>query len=80
VHIFRHCIRGVLRDKAVVWITHQLDLLAQCDSVAVMEAGAITYFGTYHPDVRARSLCVLPVPPARCKRARGGRSRKRQTA
>lgn len=53
VHIFTHCIRGLLRDKAVIWVTHQLDLLPHVHSVAVMDAGTVTYFGAYDPDVSA---------------------------
>jgi hypothetical protein len=30
IHIFSKCIRGMLKDKAVLWITHQLELLPQC--------------------------------------------------
>ncbi|KAL6759443.1 ABC transporter [Haematococcus lacustris] len=58
IHIFEHCIRGMLRDKAVVWITHQLELLPQCDTISVMEGGQITYFGPYSGDVLNQRLPV----------------------
>jgi hypothetical protein len=37
IHIFENCVKGLLKDKVVVWITHQLELLPQCNNVAVME-------------------------------------------
>lgn len=58
IHIFNHCIRGMLRNKAVVWITHQLELLPQCDKIAIMEGGEMTYFGPYSPDVLNQRLPV----------------------
>ena len=51
VHIFQHCIREMMADKAVVWITHQLDLLPSCDLVAIVEGGVFSYFGPYDPAV-----------------------------
>jgi len=44
-HIFDHCIRGLLRDKAVVLVAHQLELLPRCDAVAVVVRGEVAYFG-----------------------------------
>jgi ABC-type lipoprotein export system ATPase subunit len=32
-HIFDYCIKGLLKDKAVVLIGHQLELLPACDKV-----------------------------------------------
>lgn len=58
IHIFQHCIRGMLRDKAVIWITHQLELLPQCDKIAVVEDGNMTYFGPYNADVLNQRLPV----------------------
>jgi len=40
-----------MADKAVVWITHQLDLLPSCDLVAIVEGGVFQYFGPYDPTV-----------------------------
>ncbi len=28
-HIFDKCIKGIFKDKAVIWITHQLELLPE---------------------------------------------------
>ncbi len=58
IHIFNKCIRGLLKDKAIVWITHQLELLPQCDKIAIMEGGKMTYFGPYDPDVLNQRLPV----------------------
>ena len=52
VHSFQHCIREMMADKAVVWITHQLDLLPHCDQIGIMDGGSITYFGPYRSEVR----------------------------
>mmetsp|Transcript_12259 Transcript_12259/g.33459 ORF Transcript_12259/g.33459 Transcript_12259/m.33459 type:complete len:1462 (-) Transcript_12259:707-5092(-) len=51
VHIFQHCIREMMADKAVVWITHQLDLLPSCDLVGIIDDGIFSYFGPYDPNV-----------------------------
>ena len=44
-HIFKHCIRTMLADKAVVLITHQVEFLPQCNKVAIMDGGKMLYFG-----------------------------------
>lgn len=46
-HIFERAIRGLLRDRAVVLVAHQLELLPMCTRVAVMRGGAMAYFGPY---------------------------------
>ncbi|KAJ3018717.1 Multidrug resistance-associated protein 4 [Thoreauomyces humboldtii] len=46
-HIFDHCVRGLLRDKAVLLVTHQLQYVKDCDQVVVMEGGRIVGEGTY---------------------------------
>ena len=57
-HIFKHCIRGLLREKAVVWITHQLELLPQCDNIMIMEQGTVLYWGGYDPEALNKHLPV----------------------
>jgi ABC-type multidrug transport system fused ATPase/permease subunit len=44
-HIFEHCIKGLLKEKAVVLVAHQLELLPLCDAVAVVADGRVAYFG-----------------------------------
>ncbi|EFX63846.1 ABC protein, subfamily ABCC, partial [Daphnia pulex] len=40
-HIFNYCIRGALKDKTVIFVTHQLQYLSQCDDVIFMDRGRI---------------------------------------
>ncbi|KAI9560845.1 ABC protein [Daphnia sinensis] len=40
-HIFNHCIRGALKEKTVMFVTHQLQYLSQCDEVIFMDHGRI---------------------------------------
>jgi ABC-type glutathione transport system ATPase component len=42
-HIFNKCIKGVLKEKAVILIAHQLELLPQCDRVAIMDDGKVSF-------------------------------------
>jgi ATP-binding cassette subfamily C (CFTR/MRP) protein 1 len=46
-HIFDNCIRGMMRGKTVLLITHHLELLPDCDLVSVMDAGEVKYFGEW---------------------------------
>ncbi|KIY99894.1 ABC transporter, multidrug resistance associated protein [Monoraphidium neglectum] len=50
-HIFDFAIKGLLKDKAVVLIAHQLELLPQCTKVGIMKGGEMIYFGP--PDAAA---------------------------
>ncbi|KAI8484407.1 Multidrug resistance-associated protein 5 [Branchiostoma belcheri] len=38
-HIFTHCIMGALKDKTVLFVTHQLQYLHLCDQVVLMKDG-----------------------------------------
>ncbi|XP_032226749.1 ATP-binding cassette sub-family C member 5 [Nematostella vectensis] len=46
-HIFKHCIKGSLWGKSVLFATHQLQYLSQCDQVLYMNNGRIAERGTY---------------------------------
>lgn len=46
-HIFEHCIRGLLRQKAVLLITHNLHLLPECDHVVVLRDNRMIYSDPY---------------------------------
>ncbi len=46
-HIFTHCIRGLLKNKVIIFVTHQTHLLPQCDSVLLMNGGEQLAHGTY---------------------------------
>jgi len=41
LHIFQQCFKGFLRDKIVLFVTHQLQYLSSCDLVIVMEHGRV---------------------------------------
>ncbi|ORX94321.1 P-loop containing nucleoside triphosphate hydrolase protein [Basidiobolus meristosporus CBS 931.73] len=43
--MFDECIRGFLKDKAVILATHQLQYVKDCNSVLVLESGIPTYSG-----------------------------------
>ena len=45
--LFRKCVRGALRTKAVLLVTHQLQFVNQADHVIVMFQGKIAERGTY---------------------------------
>ncbi|BGP17639.1 hypothetical protein JCM10213_001291 [Rhodosporidiobolus nylandii] len=45
--IFRDAIRGMLRDKTVILVTHALQYIPQADSVIVLENGKIAEQGSY---------------------------------
>jgi hypothetical protein len=59
-HIFSRCVRGLMADKAVVLITHQVEFLPQCDKVAIMDDGNMIYFGPWNADAHAQLSKVLP--------------------
>ncbi|GAB9464782.1 Atp-binding protein [Globisporangium polare] len=45
--IFTQCIKGALKDKLVLLVTHGLTFLSQCDTIFVLEKGSIVEHGTY---------------------------------
>ena len=45
--LFRNCIRGMLRGKCVVLVTHALEYLPACHNVVVMNKGTIEDQGDY---------------------------------
>ncbi|KAJ1990121.1 hypothetical protein H4R33_001839 [Dimargaris cristalligena] len=44
-HLFERAIRGLLRDKPVVLVTHQLQFISQCDSVLILDEGRVFTHG-----------------------------------
>ena len=56
--IFRNCIRGLLKNKCVVLVSHALEYLPVCDQVLVMEKGAIVDSGSYK-DIAEKKTGVL---------------------
>ena len=55
--IFEKCMRGVLREKLVLMVTHQINYVRQCDFVIVMKEGEITSSGTYNEIVAENAFC-----------------------
>ncbi|XP_052623209.1 ABC transporter C family member 14 [Lactuca sativa] len=45
--IFKECVRGILRDKTVLLVTHQVDFLHNVDLILVMRDGMIVQSGKY---------------------------------
>lgn len=50
-HIFKHCIKGVMRGKTVLLVTHQVELLPEASTCVVMEKGTFSYCGPYTTEV-----------------------------
>lgn len=46
-HIFNKCIKGALKGKTVLFVTHQLQYLEECDSIILMKNGQIEEQGTH---------------------------------
>ncbi|KAF9426815.1 hypothetical protein BGZ94_005973 [Podila epigama] len=43
--LFENCINGLLKDKARVLVTHQLQYIKDCETVIVLEQGQVTHTG-----------------------------------
>lgn len=46
-HIFNHCIKGLLKGKIVVLVTHQVQFISQADKIMVLDAGNCAFYGSY---------------------------------
>ncbi|TYK18126.1 ABC transporter C family member 4-like [Cucumis melo var. makuwa] len=46
--IFKECVRGILKDKTVILVTHQVDFLHNVDLILVMRDGMIVQSGKYN--------------------------------
>ncbi|XP_071839257.1 ATP-binding cassette sub-family C member 5-like isoform X2 [Apostichopus japonicus] len=46
-HIFNKCIKTALRGKTVLFVTHQLQYLEECDSIILMKNGQMGEQGTH---------------------------------
>ncbi|KAL8105334.1 ABC transporter C family member 4-like [Apium graveolens] len=51
--IFKECVRGALRYKTVLLVTHQVDFLHNADLILVMRDGKIVESGRYEPLLKA---------------------------
>ena len=50
-HLFKEVILGLLKEKAVVLVTHQVQFLSQCDQILVLEKGRLSLKGTYSDQI-----------------------------
>lgn len=46
-HVFRNAIRGSAKGKTVLFVTHQLQYLPECDDIILMKDGQISEHGTH---------------------------------
>ncbi|KAM7000367.1 ATP-binding cassette sub-family C member 5 [Tautogolabrus adspersus] len=46
-HVFHKAIRGVAKGKTILFVTHQLQYLSECDHVILMKDGQISECGTH---------------------------------
>ncbi|KAI7992326.1 ABC transporter C family member 4 [Camellia lanceoleosa] len=46
--VIRECVRGVLKDKTILLVTHQVDFLHNIDLILVMRDGVIVQSGKYN--------------------------------
>ncbi|GMQ00070.1 hypothetical protein CsSME_00047298 [Camellia sinensis var. sinensis] len=46
--IFKECVRGVLKDKTILLVTHQVDFLHNIDLILVMRDGVVVQSGKYN--------------------------------
>ncbi|XP_052199207.1 ABC transporter C family member 14 [Diospyros lotus] len=46
--IFKECVRGALKDKTILLVTHQVDFLHNIDVILVMRAGMVVQSGKYN--------------------------------
>ncbi|KAK2848887.1 hypothetical protein Q5P01_008721 [Channa striata] len=46
-HVFHKAIRGVAKGKTVLFVTHQLQYLSECDDIILMKDGQIAEHGTH---------------------------------
>ncbi|KAL3679851.1 hypothetical protein R1sor_022807 [Riccia sorocarpa] len=51
-HLFQECVRGALKEKTVVLVTHQVEFLQATDCILVMKDGTIVQSGSYDELVR----------------------------
>ncbi|RLM73469.1 ABC transporter C family member 14 [Panicum miliaceum] len=53
--IFKECIRGTLKGKTIILVTHQVDFLRNVDNIFVMRDGMIAQSGKYDELIEAGS-------------------------
>ena len=56
--IFDNCLRGLLKDKLILLVTHQINYVTQSDLIVMMNEGAIVSSGTYEDIVSETEFCA----------------------
>ncbi|ALC40251.1 CG7627, partial [Drosophila busckii] len=46
-HLFEKCMRGYLRDRIVILVTHQLQFLQHADQMIILDKGQVSAVGSY---------------------------------
>ena len=80
-HIFRECVKGLLKKKCVVLVTHALEYLPVCDNVIVLEKGAVEDAGSFD-QVSAKQggvLAGLLAAQKQAKEQEGGKEEKEES-
>ncbi|KAJ3127452.1 Multidrug resistance-associated protein 4 [Nowakowskiella sp. JEL0407] len=54
-HLFEKCIMGILRTKARILVSHQLQFIRDCDKVVLLEEGSVVGFGKYEDVMMAQN-------------------------
>ncbi|KAH8355856.1 hypothetical protein KR200_006142, partial [Drosophila serrata] len=52
-HLFEQCMRGYLKDRTVVLITHQRQFLQRVDQIVIMDKGQVCAVGNYESLLKA---------------------------
>jgi ABC-type multidrug transport system fused ATPase/permease subunit len=56
-HIMKYCIQGLLKDKTILIVTHQFEVLEQCDLISIIRAGGKpAYFGPYSKEAMKQNF------------------------
>lgn len=45
VHIFKHCIKGLLKNKCVILVTHNAKHIKLADNLVILQDGSVTFEG-----------------------------------
>nr|XP_045601897.1 ATP-binding cassette sub-family C member 5-like isoform X2 [Procambarus clarkii] len=54
-HIFQWVIKGALREKTTIFVTHQLQYLPQCDRIVYLRDGCVFELGTHNDLMKANN-------------------------
>ncbi|XP_004510151.1 putative ABC transporter C family member 15 isoform X2 [Cicer arietinum] len=46
-HLFKECLLGILKEKTIIFVTHQVEFLPAADLILVMQNGRIAQAGTF---------------------------------